>query len=110
MFERWDPRAFELYLAEGMRDRRDGQVELKCSGEIEASIFEQGRDSRIYELAPDVSAPTRIVWAKHGDFPRLLFEQLAARLPHGSLSDADTGHLVPMENPAWVVEYVLKGR
>ncbi len=109
MFENWDPRAFDLYLSEGMCDRPDGQVELKCSGEVEASIFEQGGDSRVFELAADVSAPTRIVWAKHGDFPRLLFEQLADRLPEGSLSEADTGHLVPMEKPAWVVRHVLEG-
>ena len=30
LFANWDPRVFELYLAEGLHDRPDGQVELAC--------------------------------------------------------------------------------
>ena len=39
MFRDWDPRALRLYVDEGMRDRPDGQVELKCRGEVEASVL-----------------------------------------------------------------------
>ena len=45
MFAGWTRRALDLYLAEGLRDRSDGRVELKCSGEVEATIFESGSRS-----------------------------------------------------------------
>ena len=42
-FADWDPRALELYLAHGFRDRPDGQIELKCPGAVEAAVYESGR-------------------------------------------------------------------
>ncbi len=107
MFERWRLRALDLYLAEGLRDRPDGQVELKCPGEIEASIFEQGASSESWNLAPRVFAPTLILWAVLGDFPRSHCESLAARMPDARVVDVDAGHLVPMERPDRIVEAIL---
>ena len=39
LFKPWREQAFELYLTEGMADRVDGSVELKCPPEVEAHIF-----------------------------------------------------------------------
>jgi pimeloyl-ACP methyl ester carboxylesterase len=108
MFAGWDPRLFDLYLAEGMFDRNDGQVELKCPGEVEASIFEQGAHSGIAESASRVQVPTLILWASRGHFPRRHFENLAARMPDGRVRDADAGHFVPMERPDLVVAAALE--
>ena len=107
MFERWRPRALDLYLAEGLRDRSDGQVELKCPGEIEAAIFEQGPSSDSWDLAPSVSARTLILWATLGDFPRPHFESLAARMPDARVIDVDSGHFVPMERPDRIIQAIL---
>ena len=107
MFAGWDPRLFELYLAEGMFDRDDGQVELKCPGEVEASIFEQGANSGVEESVLRVQAPTLILWAARGDFPREHFEKLAAGMSDACVRDADAGHFVPMERPDLVVAAVL---
>jgi len=108
MFAGWDPRLFDLYLAEGMFDRDDGQVELKCPGEVEAAIFEQGVHSGIAESASRVQVPTLILWAARGDFPRRHFENLAARMPDARVRDADAGHFVPMERPDLVVDAALE--
>jgi pimeloyl-ACP methyl ester carboxylesterase len=107
MFAGWDPRALDLYLAEGIRDRDDGRVELKCPGEVEASIFEQGVHSGASAMAERVAVPTVILWAARGNFPRGHFEALAARMPDATVRDADAGHLVPMERPDLVVAAAL---
>jgi pimeloyl-ACP methyl ester carboxylesterase len=107
LFRDWDPRAFELYLQEGLRDRPDGQVELKCATEVEAAIFSQGRSFDTWEVAAKVSTPTLLLWAEHGDFPRVVFEEVAKRMGDARILDAAAGHLVPMEQPDLVAREAL---
>lgn len=107
-FAEWDPRALTLYLEEGLRDRGDGQVELKCSPEVEAAIFEGGGGFDVFAIAGRVHAPTLILWASRGNFPRSVYELLAARIPDARVEDVDAGHLVTMERPALVSEAVLR--
>lgn len=107
MFAAWDVRALELYLQEGMTDRADGQVELKCPGVIEATVFESSRGLDVYSLAERVSVPTRILWASSGQFPRIAHEQLASRMLDADVHDLDAGHLAVMEQPELVSEAVL---
>jgi pimeloyl-ACP methyl ester carboxylesterase len=101
------PQAFDLYLAEALADRPDGRVELKCPGEVEAAIFEQGGSVDVMALAPRLETPTLVLWAARGNFPRSHFEALVARMPHGRLRDVDAGHLVPMQAPERVADEVL---
>jgi pimeloyl-ACP methyl ester carboxylesterase len=108
LFASWDPRALDLYLAEGMLDRPDGQVELACPPEIEAAIFEAHGSLDPMERAAQVVVPTLILWARAGNFPYAHLESLASRMPRGELRLADAGHLVPMEKPELVVRDVLK--
>ena len=53
MFATWDPRAFDLYLAEAMADRPDGQVELKCTPETEAAVYSTGPSSDVWARVDD---------------------------------------------------------
>jgi pimeloyl-ACP methyl ester carboxylesterase len=108
LFEGWDPRVFELYLAEGLHDRPDGQVELACPPEIEAAIFDANSSLDVLELAAKVRVPALVLWARAGNFPYSHFENLAAQMPASELRVADAGHLVPMENPELVVREVLR--
>jgi pimeloyl-ACP methyl ester carboxylesterase len=107
LFADWDPRAFDLYLAEGMADRPDGQVELKCAPETEAAVYAAGPTTDVWDRVAKVVAPTLLLWASRGDFPRAVFADYAARMAEGRIQDIDAGHLVPMEEPEIVVDAVL---
>jgi pimeloyl-ACP methyl ester carboxylesterase len=106
-FAGWKRRALELYVGFGFAERPDGRVELCCPREAEAAIFDQNGSVDVMGLLPRLETPTLVLWARRGDFPREHFEQLAARMPRGLLREADTGHFVPMEAPAFVAEQVL---
>ena len=106
-FRSWDPRALALYAEWGLRDRDDGRVELRCSGEVEAMVFEMSASLDPFALAPDVRAPALILWAAKGDFPRATYQALATRMPDARILDLEVGHLVPMERPDRVVSAVL---
>jgi pimeloyl-ACP methyl ester carboxylesterase len=99
MFKPWDSRALDLYVAEGMRDRSDGQVELKCHPEVEAAVFDQNSSMDVFDYAERVRAPTLVVAAERGRFPLPLFEMLADTLPRGQMRALPVGHLMPMEDP-----------
>lgn len=107
-FADWDPRVLALYAADGLRDRADGGVELKCPGYVEAAVFEAGEAVDLAGAAERVTCPALLLWARRGDFPRAVFEALTARLPDGRLEDLDTGHLAVMEQPDRVADAVLR--
>jgi len=108
LFSSWVPEAMDLYLAEGLADRPDGQVELKCSGEIEAAIFEATGSFDLWSSADRVRTPTLIEWATRGIFSRANFEKIAARMGDAQVCDIDAGHLAPMQYPDRVVAPILK--
>jgi pimeloyl-ACP methyl ester carboxylesterase len=108
LFANWDERVFDLYLAEGMHDRPDGQVELACPPEIEATIFEAAPDFDVLQRAAGVKVPALVLWARAGNFSYAYFEALVSPMARGELRVADTGHLVPMEDPELVVREVLR--
>jgi pimeloyl-ACP methyl ester carboxylesterase len=108
-FERWREDILRLYAEEGTFRREDGQVELKCSGEIEAAFFDNSRSLDTWARLPDVQCPTLVVSGAltHGPFPALM-EQVAAWMPNARLvTIPEAGHLAPMERPEAVAEAVL---
>lgn len=108
LFQGWLPAALDLYVEHGLRERADGQVELKCPGAVEAAIFGASGTIEVEELArraAPVSAD--VLWARHGDFPRAVYERVFAAMPHARLVDAEAGHLIPMERPELVVREVV---
>ena len=107
LFADWDPRAFDLYLAEGMADRPDGQVELKCSAETESAVYASGATADVWGPTEKLAVPTLMLWAKHGDFPRSVFESYASHLADARIQEVDAGHLLAMERPELVVDAVL---
>jgi pimeloyl-ACP methyl ester carboxylesterase len=107
-FSTWDHRALEIYAHEGFRRRNDGQIELKCSGEVEATIYEMNQSINVYASAPHVKAPVLIVRGAHTHFPELLFERLVSDLPRAELDEVDdAGHLLLMEEPDAVADRIL---
>ena len=108
IYASWNPSVLELYLAEGLEDRPDGQVQLKCPTDIEAAVFEASLGVDVWSVAERVRARTLIQWANRGNFSRRGFEKLAKSLVDGRVVEVDAGHLVPMERPDCVVEAVLE--
>jgi pimeloyl-ACP methyl ester carboxylesterase len=107
MFQDWNPRALQLYVEEGMRDRPDGQVELKCKGEVEASVFEASGMLDLFEVAHQLEAPTLILRAGRGYFPMAVYEELAARMHAGRALELDIDHLMPMHDPPELMEAIF---
>lgn len=102
-FARCDPRAVELYAIDGLADRDDGTVQLKCPGAVEAAVFAQGPGLDVVELARDLATPALVLHGAEGGFPRFLHEAIVAAMRDARLEDVPTGHLVPMERPDLVL-------
>ena len=108
MFSTWVSRAFDLYLEEGFRDRPDGTVELKCSPEVEATIFDTTGSLDSFDVAPAVQAPVLLARARDGFIPAAVFEYLAGRYPNCRLEAVDSGHLMPLEAPELTARTLLR--
>ena len=106
LFADWRPEAIELYLLDAMFERPDGSLELKCPGAVEAAVFGGSADLDIFALARRVTVPTLFLWAAHGDFPRPLYELVAASMRSARVETVACGHLVPMACPDLVVAAV----
>jgi len=109
LFAEWLPEALDLYIEHGLRQRADGQVELRCPGEVEAAIFSSSGVLDIEGLARRATVPATVLWATRGDFPRSVYERVFAAMPGARIVDVECGHLVPMERPDLVVAAVLEG-
>jgi len=106
-FADWDPRALELYLAHGFRDRPDGQIELKCPGAVEAAVYESGRRFDAWRDASELTRPALMLHAGRGNFPRALAERLAGRTKSIELRSLDEPHLMAMTQPDLIADDVL---
>ena len=108
-FARWRDDVLRLYAEHGTLRREDGQVELKCPGEIEAQVFENSSSLDIWSVLPQIVCPTLVVRGEHTDaYLALIAEGVAARIPDGRLATIqDAGHLAPMERPQAMAAEIL---
>lgn len=108
VFAPWRPEALDLYALDGLRERADGSVTLKCPSAVEAAIFDQGRDLDVASLAQDHPVATLWIRAARGNFPSEWCRSLAAQMRACEYRDLDVGHLVVMEQPEVVAEEALR--
>jgi pimeloyl-ACP methyl ester carboxylesterase len=107
MFAAMVDEAFDLYLEEGLRDRPDGQVELKCRPDVEAHVFETTGGFDVMDYGPRVDVPVLLGYAAKGMFPAPLFRALVSLFPRGELVELAAGHLLPMEAPDLTADTLL---
>ena len=107
-FEHWTSAALDLYLQEGLRNRGDGQVELKCSGEVEAAVFGNRSHWDLWKMAERLSVPALLLFAARGHFVREVTDELARRAHDLRVVDVAAGHLLPMEAPGLVASLLLE--
>ncbi|HSP55831.1 MAG TPA: alpha/beta hydrolase [Dehalococcoidia bacterium] len=108
-FEHWQPALLQLYADEGTYRREDGQIALKCPGEIEAQVFENSASLNIWDILPRVDSPALVMKGERTEgFLALVATGVAGRMPNARLvTIANAGHLAPMERPEAVSAEVL---
>jgi pimeloyl-ACP methyl ester carboxylesterase len=108
-FEHWREDVLRLYAEEGTFRREDGQIELKCPGEIEAQVFENSASLNIWDVLPRVDCPTLVMKGERTEgFLSMVATGAAARMPNARLVTVpNAGHLAPMERPEAVAAEIL---
>jgi pimeloyl-ACP methyl ester carboxylesterase len=106
-FGDWDPRALELYLRHAFADLPDGRIALKCPGEIEASVYEQGGTFDPWQEVARLRVPGLLLHAARGNFPLPFLEKFCAESVGFELRSLDAGHLLPMTDPDLVADQLL---
>jgi pimeloyl-ACP methyl ester carboxylesterase len=107
MFVNWSDEAFELYLAECLREAEDGSVSLKCDPKVEAHIFESTGSLDVMLYAPLVETPVLYARAQTGHIPAEFCQGLAGLFQNGQYEEISGGHLLPLESPELVVDRLL---
>ena len=107
-FEHWTDRALDLYVGEALRDREDGDVELKCAGEVEAAVFCNRSNWDIWQVAQRLEVPARLFFAARGHFLRQTIDELASCAASLDVVDLPTDHLMLMEAPELVASQLLE--
>ena len=108
MFENWREDVLWTYLREGVVDRDDGQVELKCPPEIEAQFFEAVTKVDVWPRLSEFTIPTLALWGANSHLlSRGLSNYVDKALPHvNTVLVDDTGHLLPQERPDEVARLI----
>jgi pimeloyl-ACP methyl ester carboxylesterase len=104
LFAGWTAVALDLYVQDGLRERADGSVELKCPGEVEGAVFAQGEALDLGAWAKNLPQPALWLWAERGNFPLERYEALAAAMARARVERVPAGHLIPMEQPELVAD------
>ena len=86
----------------GLRDRPDGDaVELKCSPDVEARVFDGGMGHATFTHLGEVGCPVTVAMSGDGGGPAQAAPLIASALPAGRLEPHPTlTHFGPMEDPA----------
>lgn len=94
------PAALHAYVDHGFRDVPGGEVELKCTPEVEATVFESSFDNGAFGRLGEVRCPVTVAASGDGGMPALLAPLVAEALPDGRLeSFSQLTHFGPMEDP-----------
>lgn len=109
-FNTWREDVLRLYVEQGTFLREDGQVELKCSGPIEAQMYLGATPFEAFELLPQVSCPALVVRGEHSGSHLLPVAQaIAGQMPNARLVTIEGGgHFCPMEKPEAVLAAIRR--
>ncbi len=107
-FDSWREDVLRLYVDWGSRASRESGVVMKCSGEVEAQVYENGSSLDTFARLTAIKCPTLVLRGEDSEVvPQQLAEAIAARLAKGRLvTIPGTSHFVPMEQPEVVAEAI----
>ena len=102
--DRLAPEALAAYLRWGTHDRPDGQVELACPPQIEATIFASATSlagvNEGFEHLPKLTAEVAVLWGEHSTVPQERMVAAAAAAGVELEIVADGGHFFLSEDTA----------
>ena len=106
-FSAWNRMAFDGYIDCGLIETPEG-VELTCSPLDEAEIYRTATEHGVWDLLGQVDPPVTILAGAFSDTHTVDFvQQLASQIPKCEFEIVPgTGHFLPMEVPAVVVERI----
>jgi pimeloyl-ACP methyl ester carboxylesterase len=102
-----DPEALRAYVDHGLRARHDADgdaaVELKCTPEVEAMVFENGTATSAFDRLGDVQIPVTVAASGDRSGAAQVGPLIADALPMGRLDRfPHVTHFGPMEDPAGI--------
>jgi pimeloyl-ACP methyl ester carboxylesterase len=105
-----DPDALRAYVDHGLRARHttdgDGAVELKCTPEVEALVFENGAAAGAFDRLGDVRIPVTVAASGDGG-PAQVAPLIADALFQGRFERfPQLTHFGPMEDPAGIADAI----
>jgi pimeloyl-ACP methyl ester carboxylesterase len=109
-FATWEEEFVRLYVDHGVADRPDGQVELRCPRDVEATIFALGVMSSGFGFLERLAVPTLLVrGADSPSLPDVSASEAMRRLPDGRLLSVErSGHFVPQERSTLVMDAIAR--
>ncbi|MBI4328416.1 MAG: alpha/beta hydrolase [Chloroflexi bacterium] len=102
----WRQDVFDLFIETALRDRQDGQVELKCSPETEALVHAGTNLVDVWPLLPKLEVPVLLVEVERTIvmLPHFV-DEVFWRLRHPWREKLEgVGHYAPLEAPDKVAE------
>jgi pimeloyl-ACP methyl ester carboxylesterase len=94
------PAALHAYVDHGFRDVPGGEVELKCTPEVESAVFESSFGKPIFPRLGEVQCPVTVAVGGDGGMPARMAPLVVDALPDGRLeSYPELTHFGPMEDP-----------
>jgi pimeloyl-ACP methyl ester carboxylesterase len=110
IFATWEEEFVRLYVDHGVADRPDGQVQLCCPRDVEATIFSLGVLSDSFGFLERLAVPTLLIrGADSPSLPQASATEAMRRLPDGRvLSVERSGHFVPQERSALVMDAIAE--
>jgi pimeloyl-ACP methyl ester carboxylesterase len=96
------PEALRAYVDHGLREvPGDGAVELKCTPDVEASVFRGSSGHPTFDRLDEVGCPVTVAAGGDDDGPARMAPLIVERLPQGRLeAHPELSHFGPMEDPA----------
>ncbi len=104
----WDPRALDAYVNFGLRDRDDGQVELKCPGHIEAEIYAHSGSTDLFEHLGELDVDITLVTSDNSNVRHLALLQRPKYRRCTFVDLKGPTHFIPQEVPDEVARIILQ--
>ena len=106
-----DPAALRAYVDHGLRPGSGGRggVELKCTPEVEARVFEGSVSHDAFDRLGDVQAPVTVAVGGDGGLPAQVGALVAEALPHGRLERyPELTHFGPLEDLPGIADAIRR--